>query len=132
MEVQDQMKGLAFIQVRAAREAGGPLLDFSHGSLRELDRLIDRDVAKKPLDAEALSEVIGAYLGETIVRRLGAQWVEGAGGTPELSLGEMRLQPVHRARLRIERGRRRSLFGYFKAVQAAQQKGRIPEDLEDA
>jgi hypothetical protein len=125
------MKGLAFIQVRAAREADGGLLDFSRSSLAELDRLIDRDVDEHPEDPDALSEVIGAYLGETLSRRLGATWEESGRG-PKMRIGELVLDPILRARLRIDRGRSRSLETYFTKVEAAKAAGGDQEGLEDA
>ena len=131
MEIAERMKGLAFIQVRAAREADGGLLDFSQDSLSALDRLIDRDVKGEPKDPDALSEVIGAYLGETISRRLGAAWEDGD-PRPRMRLGELVLDPLLRARLRLERGGRRSLEAYFRAVDAASRAGRSAEGLEDA
>jgi hypothetical protein len=130
MELADRMKGLAFIQVRAAREADGGLLDFSPDSLRQLDRLIDRDVSKHPEDPEALGEVIGAYLGETICRRLGARWEETKEG-PRLRLQDLSLDPVRRAGLRLEKGASRSLAAYYGKVEEAMRSGRT-EGLEDA
>ena len=131
MQLSERMKGLAFIQVRAAREADGGLLDFSRDSLRQLDSLIDRDIAKHPLDPDALSEVIGAYLGETLSRRLGASWEETPAG-PRLRLGGLVLDPIQRVRLRLARGKRRGLEAYFGQVERAQQAGRTGEGLEDA
>jgi hypothetical protein len=131
MQLSDRMKGLAFIQVRAAREADGGLLDFSRDSLGALDRLIDRDVSQRPLDPDALSEVIGAYLGETLCRRLGATWEETVAG-PRLRLGGLVLDPLARARLRVTQGKRRSLERYFAEVERARARGRVGEGLEDA
>lgn len=131
MDISDRMKGLAFIQVRAAREADGGLLDFSRDSLRQLDQLIERDVAKQPADPEALSEVVGAYLGETLARRLGATW-EDADAGPRMRLGGLLLDPLRRARLRLVAGPRRSLDRYFAEVERAKRAGRTGEGLEDA
>jgi len=125
------MKGLAFIQVRAAREADGGLLDFSLASLEQLDALIRRDVAPQPAEPEMLAEVIGAYLGETIVRRLGGLWRE-EGGQPTLELDGLRLDPLRRAFLRVTEGEGRSLAAYFRAVQAAKEKGAREGGIEDA
>ena len=131
LDIADRMKGLAFIQVRAAREAGGGFLDFSASSLAELDGLISRDVAKEPKDPDMLAEVIGAYVGETLVRRLGATWIE-EDGSPVLRLGEIRLDPLRRAYLRVTEGEARSLMVYFDAAAAAKA-GRLPAGrLEDA
>jgi hypothetical protein len=131
MDIADRMKGLAFIQVRAAREAGGGLLDFSEGSLAELDGLISRDVAPAPEDPEMLSEVIGAYLGETLVRKLGAAWAEDA-GRPVLELGQLHLDPLRRAYLRVTEGESRSLAGYFQTVRNARDRGPRGGVVEDA
>lgn len=125
------MKGLAFIQVRAAREADGGLLDFSPASLEQLDHLISRDVAPEPAEPEMLAEVIGAYLGETIARRLGGAWLE-EGGAVRLALGELVLDPLRRALLRVTEGEGRSLAGYYKLVQAAVERGEPQRGLEDA
>lgn len=125
------MKGLAFIQVRAAREADGGLLDFSLASLEQLDNLISRDVAHEPADPEMLAEVIGAYVGETIVRRLGGTWRD-EGGQPRVELGDLLLDPLRRAFLRVSEGETRSLARYFRDVQEAKEGGRQGGGFEDA
>ena len=117
MDIAERMKGLAFLQVRAAREAGGGLLDFTPDSLAELDRLISRDVSPRPQDPDTLAEVIGAYLGETIVRRLRGAWCE-EGGQPRVAVGGGLLDPLGRARERIEVGPSRSLSAYYRDAEA--------------
>ncbi len=131
LDIADRMKGLAFIQVRAAREADGGLLDFSLASLEQLDRLIRRDVAPKPAEPEMLAEVIGAYLGETIVRRLGGRWLE-EGGQPRVELGGLLLDPLRRAFLRVTEGEGRSVAAYFRAIEAAKERGALEGSVEDA
>ena len=133
MDIAERMKGLAFIQVRAAREAGGGLLDFTLSSLEELDGLIARDVAKQPAEPDMLAEVIGAYVGETMVRRLGAAWTE-EDGHPLLRLDALRPDPLRRAYLRVTEGEARSLAAYFRAVEQAKEGGEAAEPgvLEDA
>ncbi len=131
MDIADRMKGLAFIQVRAAREADGGLLDFSLSSLEELDRLISRDVAKEPAEPEMLAEVIGAYLGETMARRLGARWIE-EDGKPMLDVATLHLDPLRQAYLRVTQGEGRSLAAYFRTVERTKESGTQTGGLEDA
>ncbi len=133
LDIAERMKGLAFIQVRAAREAGGGLLDFSLSSLEQLDELVSRDVSKQPAEPDMLAEVIGGYVGETIVRRLGGNWREDD-GKPWLEMGGLQLDPLHRAYLRVTEGEGRSLAAYFRAVAKAKESGSRPGpgDLEDA
>lgn len=130
-EIGDRMKGLAFIQVRAAREAGGGLLDFSPGSLDELENLIARDVPREPKDPEAVAEVVGAYLGETIVRRLGGRWQESESG-PRLVLAALRLDPIRQAAIVLAERPPHGLRRYFERVQEAQRQGAAGEGWEGA
>lgn len=129
--IGDRMKGLAFIQIRAAREAGGGLLDFSPASLGELEKLMDRDVPREPKDPEAIAEVIGAYLGETLVRRLKAEWEETEGG-PRLRLGALLLDPVRQAAIVVAERREGGLYRYFERVRDASELGRAGEGWEGA
>lgn len=119
------MVARAQIQVRAAWEAKKVLLDFTPDSLRALDDLIAKDVSKNPLDPQALADVIGAYVGEVFVRRLGGSW-QGTESEPLLSIGDATLDPVERAKLRIHEGRKKSLIGYYE--EAAREVGApLPE-----
>lgn len=130
--IGDRMKGLAFIQIRAAREAGGGLLDFTPASLGELEQLMDRDVPREPKDPEAIAEVIGAYLGETLVRRLHAAWEETGDG-PRLRLGGLLLDPVRQAAIVVaEHPREGGLQRYFDRVRDASESGRTGEGWEGA
>lgn len=131
MQVADRMKGMAFIQIRAAREAGGPLLDFSRDSLAELGRLMERDIPKEPKDPEAIAEVIGAYLGETIVRRLGAEWYED-GDQVRLRLGGMVLDPVRQVAMVVAARPEGGLQAYFDRVQELNRQGARGEGWEGA
>lgn len=129
--IGDRMKGLAFIQVRAAREAGGGLLDFSPSSLGELETLMDRDVPRAPKDPEAIAEVIGGYLGETLVRRLHAVWEETEDG-PRLRLGGLLLDPVRQAAIVVAQRPQGGLLTYFERVRAANERGDSGEGWEGA
>jgi hypothetical protein len=67
----------AAIAVRLVREQWETSLDFSPGSLEELDAQID-SLREEGLDGEDAAEmlfVFGCYLGEVLVRRLGGAWV---------------------------------------------------------
>ena len=74
----------AQIAVALAREEFDAALDFSPESLALADSLVD-SLREDGLDAEGAAEklfVLGCYLGEVMVRRLGGAWV----GTSRSSL----------------------------------------------
>ena len=67
----------AQIAVDLAREEFDAALDFSPESLELADSLVD-SLREEGLDAEGAAErlfVLGCYLGEVMVRRLGGAWV---------------------------------------------------------
>jgi len=70
----------AQIAVDMAREEYDALLDFSPGSLEIADSLVD-SLREEGIDGEGAAEalfVLGCYLGEVMVRRLGGAWVATA------------------------------------------------------
>lgn len=115
--VHARMASRAQIQVRAAWESKKVLLDFTPESLTILDDLIASDVARRPKDPEALSEIIGAYLGEVVARRLGARW-QGSEDAPRLNLQGTTLDPVEAALRRVTQGRRQSLMVFYNDAAA--------------
>jgi hypothetical protein len=67
----------AQIAVALAREEYDAELDFSPGSLELADTLVD-SLREEGLDGEGAAEtlfVLGCYLGEVMVHRLGGTWV---------------------------------------------------------
>jgi hypothetical protein len=70
----------ALMAVRAARREWETELDFSPGSLEELDAQIDslREEGQDGEEAAELLFVFGCYLGEVLVRNLGGAWVATA------------------------------------------------------
>jgi hypothetical protein len=76
----ENAKDHAAIAVRVAREQWETSLDYSPGSLEDLDAEID-SLREDGLDGEDAAEmlfVFGCYLGEVLVRRLGGGWVSTA------------------------------------------------------
>jgi len=64
-------------------------LDFSADSILWLDTYIDRHRAKlNEGDKTVLREKFGAFLGETIRRHYGGQWVKGNGNHWMIAFGE--------------------------------------------
>jgi hypothetical protein len=64
--------------IEAAREFSHVNLDYSAGSLEELDRLIE-EMRRDGVPVEAVGATLfgfGTYLGEVFVRDAGAQWVD--------------------------------------------------------
>jgi len=70
----------AQIAVGLARDEYEAELDFSPGSLDVVDSLVD-SLREEGIDGEGAAEalfVLGCYLGEVMVRRLGGSWVSTA------------------------------------------------------
>jgi hypothetical protein len=82
----------AQIAVDLARQEFDAVLDFSPESLELADSLVD-SLREEGLDAEGAAErlfVVGCYLGEVMVRRLGGSWVS----TSRSSLREVSPWPM--------------------------------------
>jgi hypothetical protein len=118
-DIGERMARLAFVQVQAAREAsGGVFLDYSPESLGVLDELIHRHMRRLRTDPAEVAEVVGAYVGEVLRRRHGLEWVEVDGRALLRRPDGGTLDPIARARRRLEEGMRFSLARYAEAVAA--------------
>lgn len=131
--VDEAMKAHAMEAVAAAARHD-VVLDYSERSLADVDELLRREsfVGKTPRapeshdDGEALwacSKMMGAYLGEVVLRALGGHWVEE--GTehgeprPAIQVGEVRDYPVDKIWRRLTRAASRPLGGYCDQVRAS-------------
>lgn len=82
----------AELAVRLAREEYETRLDYSPGSLEDVDGLVD-GLREEGLSAEEAAEtlfVLGCYLGEVLVRSLGGRWV----ATPRSALRALSPWPM--------------------------------------
>jgi len=117
----------ARLAVQVAREEYEETLDFSPGSLEEVDQEIE-GLREEGLDGEDVAEllfVLGCYLGEVMVRQLGGQWA----ATPLSSLRQVSpwpmvvvlpdgstWDPIGKAFKRLELGDPEYLPAYFAAA----------------
>ena len=79
-ELATYMAGLAELFVDLASKVGGVALDYSEGSVASLDPWVDGlwdPKGPKPSEAQLDSntKLIGAYLGEVMIRTIGGRWV---------------------------------------------------------
>jgi hypothetical protein len=119
----------AQLAVEVALEEYEEPLDFSPGSLEDLDQHIER-LREQGMNGEDVAEILfvfGCYLGEVLVRQLGGRWAP----TPLSSLRAISpwpmvvvLQdgstwdPIGKAYVRLELGDTEYLPAYFKVAAA--------------
>lgn len=126
----------ARIAVQVAREEYEEVLDFSPGSLEDVDQQIE-GLREDGLDGEDVAEllfVLGCYVGEVMVQQLGGQWA----ATPLSSLRQVSpwpmvvvlrdgstWDPIGKAFKRLELGDSEYLPAYYAAASAGSG-GRAP------
>ncbi|MEQ8820161.1 MAG: hypothetical protein RLY93_07925 [Sumerlaeia bacterium] len=115
--------------VSVTRKLNGVELDYSRESLVELDRIISEMWPEKPpAMLEQMILGMGAYLGETMVRNLGGQWVyEQDYGFVIVLKGqegeEMKSLPMNRVHKRFVNGMEDSLSFFYDKFEQAQKEG---------
>jgi len=116
--LEELMRSRALIQTQVAKEITGSPLWAGPEAMGPLDDLIDRHLKGRLRDPAVVEEVVGAFLGETLRKAVGARW-EGTEDAPYLVLPDGRtLDPMRRARERIASGRAASLDAYLQAALA--------------
>ncbi len=127
----ETMRTRALIQGQAAKEILGEMLWTKVESLATLDDLLDRHMPSQLRDPEAIADVVGAFLGESVRKATGAAWEREGDGEPYLSLPDgRRLHPLARARRRLSEGRRASLAAYGEACVAYARDPAAPDPAE--
>lgn len=116
--------------VAVALSSSGYAADFSIGSLKEIDRFFDEHApGGKAKPGGLLSKdfggrmfSIGAYVGEVICRRTGAQW-QGDDSDPEAEINvTVRFErggiiwPMRRVMKRLQNGPEDSIYAYGVAL----------------
>jgi hypothetical protein len=125
----ENAKDHARLAVQVAREQHDDTLDYSPGSLEDLDGEIE-SLREEGLGGEDVAEVLfvfGCYLGEVMVRALGGRWA----ATPLSSLRSISpwpmvvvlgdgsaWDPIGKAYMRLELGDSEYLPAYFAAAAA--------------
>ena len=120
----------ARLAVKLAQEEFGDTLDFSPGSLEDVDAEIEsvREEGSTGVDAAEALFVFGCYLGEVMVRNLGGRWLTTARSAfKDLSPWPMVVvlpggsswDPIGKAYKRLELGDSEYLPAFFAAAAAA-------------
>ena len=119
----------ARLAVKLAQEEFGDTLDFSPGSLEDVDAEIEsvREEGSTGVDAAEALFVLGCYLGEVLVRTLSGRWVATA-RSPLKDLspwpmvvvlpGGSSWDPIGKAYKRLELGDSEYLPAFFAAAAA--------------
>jgi hypothetical protein len=117
----------AKLAVKLAAEEFGDALDFSPGSLEDVDAEIEsvREEGSSGVDAAEALFVFGCYLGEVMVRNLGGRWLTTA-RSPLKDLspwpmvvvlpGGSAWDPIGKAYKRLELGDSEYLPAFFAAA----------------
>ena len=146
MATADTMPSLAEIQaiateaVDATVRAKGIELDYSPGSIRNVDAILT-EISASDLDEtekRALAIDFGFYLGEVFRRNYGAEWVIDPSVAPELmrGIGLMArrgewFNPVARTLRRVKNGVEDDLVGYTVALMGVQVPPALPPRRDD-
>lgn len=118
--LDEAMAAYADKAVTAAAEMADIQLDYSNGSVSLLDELLQEfheQGAGGDL-AERLSILFGSYLGETLRRDLGGEWLIPSEGPFEgmacLKVGEDLCSPPYRVYKRLQNGEEDDLVSWYK------------------
>ncbi len=118
-DLADQMKADALEAQKFSRKHLILELDFSETSIDYLESAVETieyaiPAGKSEENVEMLSRIWGAYLGETLRKQCGGQWVEEA-GQPTLRGARSSAQPQEMVRKRLVEGGD-SLGDYFREM----------------
>lgn len=127
----------AKLAVRAAWEEFDMALDYSPASLDEVDVQIEslREDGYTGEDVAEALFVLGCYVGEVMVRRLGGRWAEtqrsplrGISPWPMIVVlpGGSAWDPIGKAFLRLELGDSESIVGFFRLAWESLRQGPRP------
>jgi hypothetical protein len=119
------MRGLAEQFVESMRDFGWEL-DYSEQSLGAIEEMIDSQFAdwrpwrrgKTAKKNEPIASLVGAYVGEVMVRNVGGQW----GWMPDFDVAAVKLpsgtwtSPPAKAQKRFREGKQENLVAYYAAV----------------
>ncbi len=122
-DIGDEMRKLAAAFVKAGAEEG-EVLDYSESSLARVNNMIDElwgdpETGKaEERFLETMAPVVGAYVGEVIVRDLGGSWkLDPEEGIPAVrSPTGVRAFPVAKAEKRFLNGHEDDLSFYYKVI----------------
>lgn len=106
----------------------GEHLEFSESSMNRLDGLIDEFWPEGPSDdtLRHTAPMIGAFLGETIVRNIGGHWVDDREfSQPAVEYGEERILPISKVLKRFTDGPEHSLAHFYSEIRETWKQGDI-------
>ena len=111
------MAAAAGALVQAFTGAGIVGLDYSPASLTVLDQVIDREWPPGQKPATETIGMMGAYLGEVLVRNLGARWTDQTPtGEPGLKVGDGIAFPLSKVVKRVDIGNTHSLSHFYSEL----------------
>ena len=119
------MARAADVFVQSVRESGAPyVLDFSPGSIAELDAMIATEWPPGERPSDQLISTMGAYVGEVLVRSLGGQWTElPEAPEPGVRVGEGIAFPISKVHKRVEFGDSHSIAHFVSELRAYAREG---------
>ena len=125
INVNSQIKQLADTAVVAARDKFGVNLDFTEGSLQQLDTLLQQAYHRYKqssssgnpanISIDNTVRIWGSYFGEVIRHSLGGDWIVDQKNV-FLQIGSQRLDPLGQVRFRILDGPLYNIQSYFQGL----------------
>ena len=127
-EILNELKRIAQIHVDTAKQISGLDFDYSEASMALLDPMIEENWGENPpTQLESIVKIIGAYIGEVIVRHLQGQWAEGDGRwvvefpLPDGSIGKANV--FYKTQNRFTNGMEDSLGYYYQMIKRMHEEG---------
>ncbi len=103
--MEEQFRALAGTLVATIAKQG-VALDYDAASVEWVDGFIERQRARFPgAEADGLVNVIGAFLGECIIRNFGGRWRESEGSWGVFFEGDTAAFPFAKVRKQFDHGR---------------------------
>ncbi len=127
-EILNELQRLAQIHVDTAKRISGLDFDYSEESVALLDPMIEQNWGiTPPVQLESIVQIIGAYLGEAIVRNLHGQWAGGDGRwVVELTIpdgSKVQANVFYKTHKRLTNGMEDSLGYYYHMMKQIQEQG---------
>jgi len=116
---ENQMKKEAEIYVDIIKKQNNVNLNYTEKDLDAIEEIIEADVKiGHPENYPGTIQVLGSYLGETLIRKFGGKWVgnDPQFNIPAVEINSIRFFPHAKVYKRFENGKSDSLTSFYKVI----------------
>ncbi len=117
---ENQMKKEAEIYVNIIKEQNNIKLNYAEKDLDAIEEVIEADIEiEHTEDYQGTIQVLGSYLGETLIRNFGGRWVEDKTfNTPAVEINSIKFFPHAKVHKRFENGKSDSLTSFYRFIKS--------------